>query len=182
MSSLVVAVVYVGGCLLVMSTFSYFWRRRKAGKFSLLSYYLARAQLEPWFPEHKTRDIYYALVNADPPASEIQRKSALLRRAMTDIVRAGKINSDKQALATLLQQGAVGDDLWTSLLAAEAELYNVELNDVVVEANKYKHGWGQTILQTAQEMDSYYEHSNSNTLHGFLDATSLSTTDADFIQ
>lgn len=30
-SSWVVTVIYVGGMLIVMSTFSYIWRRRKAG-------------------------------------------------------------------------------------------------------------------------------------------------------
>ena len=39
MSSWAVTIVYVGGMFMVMSTFSYIWRRRKAGNFFILEFF-----------------------------------------------------------------------------------------------------------------------------------------------
>ena len=54
-------------------------------------------------------------------------------------------------MQNLLQKGSIGDDLWNSLLAAEKEL-EVEIMEVVAEANTYVEGWGQVIFPTANEM------------------------------
>ncbi|KAG9283957.1 hypothetical protein G9A89_005464 [Geosiphon pyriformis] len=142
MSSLILAFGYIGGMLLVMSTFSYFWRRRKN----------ADSSYEPWFAENRDRDIYISLIQkTDPPADELLLRSALLRRAMTDYQRLSKLREDKQALLNLVQRGAVGDDLWTILMDAEKELEQ-ELMDVVSEANTFTENWGQFIFQNASEM------------------------------
>lgn len=107
---------------------------------------------EPYFPSHPERNAYITLLQKkDPPAHDALLKSALVRRAMTDVQRVLRIREDKVALQNLLQKGSVGDDLWNSLLAAEKEL-EVEVMEVVAEANSFVEGWGQAIFPTANEM------------------------------
>lgn len=96
--------------------------------------------------------MYTTLVGmTDPPAHDALLKSALVRRAMADVQRVLRIREDKPALQNLLQKGSVGDDLWTSILAAEKEM-EAEIGEVIQEANAYVEGWGSIIFQTANEM------------------------------
>ncbi|KAG0233765.1 translocation protein S66 [Actinomortierella wolfii] len=142
MASIVLAIVYIGGWILSMRIFGYFWKRRK----------LAINFAEPWFPEHVARNQYIALLQqTEPEASEMQLKAALLRRAMEDVNRVLSMREDKQVLASLVKQGTLGEDIWTQFTLAEKEL-EAEVMEVMAEANTFKEGWGQTILQTASEM------------------------------
>ena len=70
---------------------------------------------------------------------------------MADVQRVLRIREDKPALQNLLQKGSIGDDVWNSLLAAEKEI-EIELMDVVAEANSFVDGWGQIIFPVANEM------------------------------
>lgn len=100
-------------------------------------------------------------------------KAALLRRALEDIQRIVQLRSSKPALQTLQQRGSVGDELWQRLLRAEKEMEE-EVKDVVNEvgrhsvatlisesesanrmrqANAFAPNWGQTIFQSANEMN-----------------------------
>jgi translocation protein SEC66 len=100
--------------------------------------------LEPWFPSHLQRDIYFSLLHIEPPSSsggkekkapavpETVLKAALLRRAGEDIKRVMAIRDQKQALSLLLQRGSVGDDLWQRFQRAEKEMED-EVRDVVQE-------------------------------------------------
>jgi len=107
---------------------------------------------EPYFSSHPERNAYITLLQKkDPSAHDTLLKSALVRRAMVDVQRVLRIREDKAALQNLLQKGSVGDDLWNSLLAAEKEL-EVEVMEVVAEANSFVEGWGQAIFPTANEM------------------------------
>jgi translocation protein SEC66 len=99
------------------------------------------ASLEPWFPAHLQRDIYFSLLHIDPSQSKEKKtpaipesvlKAALLRRATEDIRRVLALRSQKQALSMLLQRGSVGDDLWQRFLRAEKEMEE-EVKDVVSE-------------------------------------------------
>ncbi|KAJ5641068.1 Pre protein translocase subunit Sec66-domain-containing protein [Penicillium herquei] len=151
--SLAVPFAYLGILIGSLATFSSLYRKRKAHK---------AASLEPWFPSHLQRDIYFSLLHLDPSAQKENQKktpavpesvlkAALLRRATEDIRRVLALRSQKQALSTLLQRGSVGDDLWQRFLRAEKEMEE-EVKDVVAEANDYVQGWGQTIFQSANEM------------------------------
>lgn len=107
---------------------------------------------EPYFPSHPERNAYITLLQkSDPPASDALLKSALVRRAMGDVLRVLRIREDKPALQALLQKGSIGDNLWNSILQAEKEL-EAEIMEVVTEANSYVEGWGQVIFPTANEM------------------------------
>jgi hypothetical protein len=61
------------------------------------------------------------------------------------------MREDKQVLAKLVKQGTVGDDIWTEFTLSEKEIEQ-EIMAIVAEANTFKEGWGQTILQTASEI------------------------------
>ncbi|RDW81770.1 Sec63 complex subunit SEC66 [Aspergillus mulundensis] len=149
--TLVVPFAYLSVLIGSLATFSSLYRKRKARK---------ATSLEPWFPAHLQRDIYFSLLHLDPPASSTEKKvavpesvlkAALIRRAQEDIRRVMALRSQKQALSVLLQRGSVGDDLWQRFLRAEKEMED-EVRDVVTEANAYAPNWGQVIFQSANEM------------------------------
>ncbi|KAJ5177513.1 uncharacterized protein N7500_000212 [Penicillium coprophilum] len=151
--SLAVPIAYLGILLGSLATFSSLYRKRKSHK---------AASLEPWFPAHLQRDIYFSLLHLEPSTTSTNEKEAsaipdsilkasLLRRAAEDIRRIMALRSQKQALTTLVQRGSVGDDLWQRFQRAEKEMED-EVKDVVTEANAYAPGWGQTIFQSANEM------------------------------
>jgi translocation protein SEC66 len=107
-----------------LSVFSNLYRKRQAAN---------AASLEPWFPPHLQRNIYFTLVHQeDPKIPDSILKAALLRRATEDIHRIVQIRNAKQALQVLLQRGSVGDDLWKRFERAEKEIEE-ELRDVVQE-------------------------------------------------
>ncbi|CAG8947284.1 unnamed protein product [Penicillium salamii] len=147
---LAVPLAYLGILLGSLATFSSLYRKRKAHN---------AASLEPWFPAHLQRDIYFSLLHLEPSSNEKKSpaipdsifKASLLRRAAEDIRRIMALRSQKQALSTLLQRGSVGDDLWKRFERAEKEMED-EVKDVASEANAYVPGWGQTIFQSANEM------------------------------
>ncbi|KAF9949243.1 translocation protein S66 [Mortierella alpina] len=142
MGSVWLAVIYIGGWILSMRVFGYFWKNRK----------LAINDAEPWFGEHVSRNQYIALLQqTEPEATDTQLTAALLRRAMEDVNRVLAMREDKQVLANLVKQGTVGDDIWAQFTIAEKEI-EAEIMAVIEEANTFKEGWGQTILQTASEM------------------------------
>ncbi|KAH0583958.1 Translocation protein sec66 [Termitomyces sp. J132] len=140
MASVLVPIAYLvivfGGLLL----FSHIYRRHT----STQSY-------EPYFPSHPERNAYVTLLQSEPRPSDALLKSALVRRAMADVQRVIRIREDKPALQNLLQKGSIGDDIWNSIINAEKEL-EVEIMEVVGEANSFVEGWGQVIFQTANEM------------------------------
>ncbi|KAJ6630722.1 Pre protein translocase subunit Sec66-domain-containing protein [Mycena sp. CBHHK59/15] len=141
MASVLVPVLYMVIVFGGLFVFSYFYRRRSASK-----------SLAPYFPSHAERNAYVTLLQkTNPPASDALLKSALVRRAMTDVQRVIRLREDKPALQNLLQKGSIGDDLWNSLLTAEKEL-EAEIMEVVAEANTFVEGWGQVIFPTANEM------------------------------
>ncbi|KAG0211790.1 translocation protein S66 [Mortierella sp. NVP41] len=141
MGSVWLAITYIGGWIISMRIFGYFWKNRK----------LAINNAEPWFPENVPRSQYIALLQqTDPEATDSQLKVALMHRAIEGVVRVLSMREDKQVLANLVKQGTVGDDIWMEFTLSEKELEQ-EIMAIVAEANTFKEGWGQTILQTASE-------------------------------
>ncbi|KAK9708491.1 Translocation protein S66 [Basidiobolus ranarum] len=140
--SIVLATGYVAGWAVMFGTFVACYHRRKA---------LVRNKLDPWFPQHTTRDHYYALVELKPEADEFQLKAALLRRAMTDVERIMELQNNKGPLQQLVKTGAIGEDVWNQFEAAEKDMEG-ELMEVVHEANTFKEGWGQQIFPQASDM------------------------------
>ncbi|KAJ7285910.1 Sec62/63 complex, subunit Sec66 [Mycena rebaudengoi] len=99
MASVLVPVLYILIVFGGLFVFSYIYRRRNA-----------TIALPSYFPSHAERNAYVTLLQkTDPPASDALLKSALVRRAMTDVVRVLRLREDKPALQNLLQKGSVGD-------------------------------------------------------------------------
>lgn len=146
--SLLVPIAYLGILIGSMATFSYLYRQRQV---------TSKLRLAPYFPPHTARNAYLSLLhlpdrdpsnNTKVPDSVL--RAALLVRAIEDVHRIMEIRTRKPALAQLLQRGIVGDEIFQRLQRAEQEL-EIELKDVVEEANGLAPGWGQTIFQSASE-------------------------------
>ncbi|KAK3719018.1 Translocation protein S66 [Vermiconidia calcicola] len=157
-TNLTLPILYLTILIGSLYTFSSLYRKRQIS---------AAAKLENWFPPHRQRDVYLSLLHLDPAeASESADggekklkqvpdsvlKAALLRRALEDIQRIVQLRGAKPALQTLLQRGSVGDELWQRFSRAEKELEE-EIKDVVNEANAFAPNWGQTIFQSANEIN-----------------------------
>ena len=136
-TNLTLPILYLTIVIGSLYTFSTLRDKRKLNK---------AANLAPWFPAHKPRDVYLSLLHLDPAdASESADgdkklkqvpdsllKAALLRRALEDITRIVQLRGAKPALQTLLQRGSVGDELWQRFQRAEKEMEE-EVKDVVKE-------------------------------------------------
>ena len=160
--SLLLPFSYLTILILSLATFSHLYRRRKA---------LQTAKLEPWFPEHTTRNIYLTLLEqASAGKSDSKEKggsipdsllrAALLQRSTTNIRRLVQLRGQKPALTSLQQRGSIGDDLVQRFNFAEKEM-EAELRDCVAEANALcppgnngvqGQGWGQSLFQSAGEI------------------------------
>lgn len=106
---------------------------------------------EAWFPVNVEKEQYIALLNSEPAVPEYHLRAALLRRAMEAVRRLVQVQQEKPALQQLMKTGSIGDDLWREFSAAEQEI-TAELQEIAMEANTFKEGWGQTIFSTAAQM------------------------------
>lgn len=145
--SLLVPVAYLGILIGSMATFSHLYRQRQVK---------SKLRLAPYFGPHTTRNVYLSLLHLQDDAANTKvpdsvLRAALLSRAIEDIQRIMEVRTRKPALAQLLQRGVVGDEIFQRLQRAEQEL-EVELKDVMAEANALAPGWGQSIFQSANEM------------------------------
>ncbi|KAJ2137556.1 translocation protein Sec66 [Coemansia sp. RSA 678] len=136
--------VYIIGWGIVFGTFVHYYHKRKSQ---------ALAKLSAWYPTHPERSIYYSLLTLQATTSvpEETLRAALFRRAMTDIMRAVDIKSNKQTLQSLVKSGAMSEELTHQFEAAEAE-NDAEMMSVVQEAEKLQKGWGGSIFYAASEM------------------------------
>jgi translocation protein SEC66 len=142
LSSSVIASAYLFLTLGSLAIFSTVYRRRKAQQ---------SQNLEPWFPNHRERDIYLTLLHLDPVCPPRLLKAALLERAREDISRVYILRESKAAASQLLQKGSISEVTFQQIVAAEAEL-NTEIADVMAEAKALGgEEWGSTILPQANE-------------------------------
>ncbi|EHY53939.1 Translocation protein S66 [Exophiala dermatitidis] len=149
--SLLIPIAYLGILIGSMATFSHLYRQRQV---------TSKLRLAPYFGPHTTRNIYLSLLHLQDQSSTADSttkvpdsilRAALLARAVEDIQRIREIQTRKPALAQLLQRGVVGDEIFQRLQRAEQEL-ELELKDVVAEANALAPNWGLSIFQSANEM------------------------------
>lgn len=136
-TNLTLPVLYLTIVIGSLYAFSSLYRKRQVSK---------AANLEPWFPPHRQRDIYLSLLHLDPAEAsdggdgekklkqvpDSVLKAALLRRAVEDIKRIVQLRTSKDALQRLLQRGSVGEELWQRFQRAEKEMED-EVKDVVNE-------------------------------------------------
>ncbi|KAJ1722275.1 translocation protein Sec66 [Coemansia erecta] len=138
--------VYIVGWGIVFGTFVHYYHKRKAQSLS---------KLESWYPTHPERDIYFSLVKLQKQSPELVSTealmAALLRRAMTDIVRMVELQGNKATLAALVKSGAMSEEYLHQFNASDNEK-DAELMSVAQEAERLKPGWGRTIFSSASEM------------------------------
>lgn len=144
--SLLFPIAYLGILIGSMATFSHLYRQRQVN---------SKLRLAPYFGPHTSRNIYLSLLhqqdNPDTKVPDTILRAALFARALEDVERMLEIRTRKPALATLLQRGVVGDEIFQRLTRAEQEM-QIELKDVMAESNALAPNWGQTIFQSASEM------------------------------
>lgn len=135
LKGLSVPIGWFGTLILAMIIFSRIYRGRKQAE--VLS-------TEPWFPNHKSRDLYISLLQSSSDGTaEIDDKilqAALLNRAKEDVKRIWALRDHKQALQTLIQKGALSESTATKFAAAEKEL-EAEILEVATEAATFRQGW-----------------------------------------
>ncbi|KIW56600.1 hypothetical protein PV05_05247 [Exophiala xenobiotica] len=145
--SLLGPIAYLGILIGSMATFSHLYRQRQIN---------SKLRLAPYFPAHASRNIYLSLLhmsdsNPDVKVPDSVLRAALLSRAVEDVQRVMEVRTRKPPLAQLLQRGVVGDEIFQRLQRAEQEL-ELEIKDVVNEANALAPNWGTHIFQSANEM------------------------------
>ncbi|KAI8846196.1 Pre protein translocase subunit Sec66-domain-containing protein, partial [Chytridium lagenaria] len=105
----------------------------------------------PYFTAHLQKAQYEELAEMYSPEDEHGLKiltSALVRRAMVDVQRIWQIREEKPSLQGLVRTGVLGEDMMEKITEAEKEL-EVEVQELITEADMYKPGWGKTIFQEA---------------------------------
>ncbi|KAJ3216731.1 translocation protein S66 [Dinochytrium kinnereticum] len=115
----------------------------------------ASAKSKPggYFPPHLQKNQYEELAEMYSPEDEAGLKiltSALVRRAMVDVQRIWQIREEKPSLQNLVRTGVLGEEMMEKITLAEKEL-EVEVQDIMTEADLYKAGWGKTIFQEATQ-------------------------------
>ncbi|KAK5458408.1 Translocation protein S66 [Exophiala xenobiotica] len=150
--SLLGPIAYLGILIGSMATFSHLYRQRQIN---------SKLRLAPYFSAHAARNIYLSLLHmsdsdSNPNGGGVKvpdsvLRAALLARAVEDVQRVMEVRTRKQPLAQLLQRGVVGDEIFQRLTRAEQEL-EIEIKDVMNEANALAPQWGNHIFQSANEM------------------------------
>ncbi|CAB52623.1 Translocation protein sec66 [Schizosaccharomyces pombe] len=106
---------------------------------------------EEWFGENYSRNIFFSLLQQNPPAEDTLLKAALVLRATEGLRRLMKLKVSRMALNNLLNRGGVGDELIRKFGRLEKET-ELELMDIAKTANSLQPGWNQFIFQTCNEI------------------------------
>ncbi|KAJ1552057.1 translocation protein S66, partial [Nowakowskiella sp. JEL0078] len=107
-----------------------------------------------YFGPHIEKIHYEELAECFSPDDPEGRKllsAALIQRAIVDVENLFRLNEEKPAMSQLVKQGAIGEDLWQKLVAAEEEI-GQEMMDVTINAELYNKGWKDTIFQQVSQM------------------------------
>lgn len=148
--SIYTPLIYVGVLVSSFIAFSIIYRRRRVNKLT---------KVEPIFSENHTASLYAFLksqyVNPETPKDikphEKVMKAALLRRAVEAIRRSLKLKENESVFNKLYQEGLIGDEIFKQF-EIQAQLQELELKDIVQEAESYKKGWVATFFPVAQEI------------------------------
>jgi translocation protein SEC66 len=126
--------------------FSIIIRRQKA---------LEATKVEPWFPEHHQRNVYFTLLHMEDSVCPPKLlRAALLERAKENISRIHILRDSKIAAHELLRKGSISESLYQQIITAEEEM-SLEMKDVIAEAKGLEGDeWGKTIIAQANE---YYQ-------------------------
>lgn len=108
--------------------------------------YNTLADVQEEFPDGDADDSGWVV-----PRATLQ--GALLARAVNVLKSMNDLRSDKQALATLLERGSVGDDAAVLLETMDNDIRK-EVMAIVREAGRFDQSWSKLIFQSANEIVS----------------------------
>lgn len=121
---------------------------QKNVKVLLLANCLERAK--SWFAVNEEKLAYEEMLQRESDNEDGLRR-ALIRRCMTDVRRLIKLQEDRESIMTLSRSGAISEETLAEFKRAEKEL-ELELFEVQAEAETFKEGWSQEIVQDAARL------------------------------
>lgn len=134
--------IYVTVVITALVIFSINYRKNKLN---------ALYQRKPFFPRNLQKDLYFQLRDSDPKPNDKVLKAALLRRGAESIRRTIKLKEVQPYITALYQKGSIGDDLWERYQTA-TKLEELEVQEIVMETEKYKKGWVPKFVPLLQEI------------------------------
>ncbi|ODQ61820.1 hypothetical protein WICANDRAFT_59895 [Wickerhamomyces anomalus NRRL Y-366-8] len=135
-------IIYVTVMITALVIFSINYRKKKLN---------ALYSRKPFFNRNIPKELYFQLREQDPKPNEKVLKAALMRRGAESIRRTIKLKEVQPFITALYQKGSIGDDLWERYQAA-TKLEELEVQELVQEAEKYKKGWIPKFVPLLQEI------------------------------
>ncbi|KAI3626157.1 hypothetical protein CBS9595_001518 [Malassezia furfur] len=158
--SIFVPIAYIATLFAALAAFSKVYRRRETRRLQEYqeasnaknevnaerAIYNTLADVQEEFPDGGADDSGWVV-----PRATLQ--GALLARAVNVLKSMNDLRSDKQALATLLERGSVGDDAAVLLETMDNDIRK-EVMAIVREAGRFDQSWSKLIFQSANEIVS----------------------------
>lgn len=135
-------IIYVSIVIGALILFSIFYRRKRIAKLQVM---------KPFFPPDLPKEIYLQLKDQDPKPDEKVLKAALIRRGAEAIRRLLKLRENNQYITLLYQKGSIGDEFFDRFKLA-LKIQELEIQELVQEAETYKQGWAPTFMPVCQEV------------------------------
>ncbi|WFD02725.1 Translocation protein S66 [Malassezia obtusa] len=156
--SIFVPIAYIVTLFAALAAFSKVYRRREVKRLqeyqeasnvesevnAQRAIYNALAAIQEDFPDGDANDSGWVV-----PRATLQ--GALIARAVNALKSMSELRSDKQALATLLERGSVGDDAAVLLETMDNDIRK-EVMSIVREAGRFDQSWSKLIFQSANEI------------------------------
>lgn len=106
-----------------------------------------RRWLGPDLDENPEHQAYQNTLMSDPNNTD-ELKKALLRRAMSDVRRLMRLQSERESITQLNRAGIFGEEMMSAIKVADREL-EMEILDVQAEAETFREGWSDEIIRDA---------------------------------
>lgn len=140
-------IIYLSIMILVFSLFVRFLRKRRLNQLT---------NVEPIFEENYPLTLFTFLKERYNDASQEGPdvkvlQAALLRRAAEAIRRALKLEENKTVYNRLYQEGLIGETVFKQF-EFQLKFQELEIKDIVAEAEALHAGWSQTFFRVAQEI------------------------------
>jgi translocation protein SEC66 len=130
--------IFIGLWVVLAFAFKWYYVRSK------------KQRSKSWFGENEEKTIYEEMLQKEPDNEDGLRR-ALVRRCMTDVRRLMKLQEDRDSILSLSRAGAISEEALAEFKRAEKEL-ELELFEVQAEAETFKAGWSQEIVQDAAKL------------------------------
>lgn len=141
--SIYTPIIYLTILITVFVVFSSIYRKKKLNN--------RINQVNSLFPRNYSKEMYLQLKQQDPKPNDKILKAALLRRGSECIRKMFKLRENEPNINALYQKGSIGHDYFESF-QLEKKLNELEMNELVQEANSIKANWAQQFFPICQEI------------------------------